>query len=116
MTNISMLFLSLIAGMAMRVTDRLPENTHVGLNAIIVHIALPALILSQVHGVNLTTDVRAVHRTSDRDISAADRAGRGTVVISKHGLNPVLVTLMVGIGITLSFLTLPMWWWALSAI
>jgi len=57
MTNISMLFLSLIAGMAMRVTGRLPENTHVGLNGIIIHIALPALILSQVHGVHLTTDL-----------------------------------------------------------
>jgi malate permease and related proteins len=55
MTNISMLFLCLIAGMAMRVTVRLPENAHVGLNGIIIHLALPALILSQVHGVHLTT-------------------------------------------------------------
>jgi predicted permease len=40
----------------------------------------------------------------------------GAIVAIQHGLNPQLVTLMVGIGILLSFLTLPAWWWVLSTV
>jgi malate permease and related proteins len=40
----------------------------------------------------------------------------GAIVAIQHGLNPPLITLMVGIGITLSFLTLPLWWYALQMI
>jgi hypothetical protein len=40
----------------------------------------------------------------------------GAVVAIQHGLNPPLITLMVGIGITLSFLTLPVWWYALQML
>lgn len=36
------------------------------------------------------------------------------IVAMDHDLDPALVTLMVGIGIPLSFLTLPAWWWLLS--
>ena len=32
------------------------------------------------------------------------------IVAIQHGLNPPLITLMVGIGIKLSFLTLPAWY------
>lgn len=38
----------------------------------------------------------------------------GAIVAIQHGLNPPLITLMVGVGITLSFLTLPAWWYALQ--
>jgi predicted permease len=34
----------------------------------------------------------------------------GAIVASQHGLDPPLVTLMVGIGTLLAFATLPMWW------
>ena len=40
----------------------------------------------------------------------------GAIVAMQYGLNPTLVTLMVGIGITLSFLTLPFWYLGLAAI
>jgi hypothetical protein len=40
----------------------------------------------------------------------------GAIVAIQHGLNPTLITLMVGIGITLSFLTLPVWWYLLQAV
>jgi malate permease and related proteins len=33
----------------------------------------------------------------------------GAIVAIQHGLNPPLVSLMVGVGITLSFITLPIW-------
>ena len=38
------------------------------------------------------------------------------IVAIQHGLNPTLITLMVGIGITLSFVTLPAWWYVLQTI
>jgi predicted permease len=38
------------------------------------------------------------------------------IVAMDHELDPALVTLMVGIGIPLSFATLPAWWWVLGAV
>jgi malate permease and related proteins len=38
----------------------------------------------------------------------------GAIVAIQHNLNPPLITLMVGIGIAASFLTLPMWWYVLQ--
>ena len=37
-----------------------------------------------------------------------------SIVAMDHELDPPLLTLMVGLGIPLSFLTLPAWWWVLS--
>jgi hypothetical protein len=39
-----------------------------------------------------------------------------SIIAIQHGLNPPLITLLVGIGITLSFLTLPMWWYVLQGV
>jgi predicted permease len=33
----------------------------------------------------------------------------GAIVATRHGLDPPLVTRMVGVGIVLSFVTLPLW-------
>ena len=38
----------------------------------------------------------------------------GAIVAIQYGLNPALVSLMVGMGITASFVTLPIWWYALQ--
>lgn len=38
------------------------------------------------------------------------------IIAVDHDLNPPLVTLMLGIGIPLSFLTLPVWWWLLQGV
>ncbi len=38
------------------------------------------------------------------------------IVAMDHDLDPALVTLMVGIGIPLSFVTLPAWWWLLQGL
>jgi len=38
------------------------------------------------------------------------------IIAVDHELNPPLVTLMLGIGIPLSFLTLPVWWWLLRGV
>ena len=38
------------------------------------------------------------------------------IIAVDHKLNPSLVTLMLGIGIPLSFITLPVWWWLLQGV
>ncbi|HEX5094178.1 MAG TPA: AEC family transporter [Burkholderiales bacterium] len=40
----------------------------------------------------------------------------GAIVAAQHRLDPDLTTLMVGIGIPASFLTVPLWWMALGAL
>ena len=57
MTNIAVLFVCLLAGMALRATNRVPKDAHAGLNGFIVHVALPALILGQIHGIRLSPDL-----------------------------------------------------------
>jgi predicted permease len=39
-----------------------------------------------------------------------------SIIAMDHELDPPLVTLMVGVGIPLSFLTLPAWWYLLSTL
>jgi hypothetical protein len=39
-----------------------------------------------------------------------------SIVAMDHELDPPRVTLMVGVGIPLSFLTLPVWWHVLQSI
>ena len=38
------------------------------------------------------------------------------IVATQYGLNPALVTLMVGVGTLLAFATLPLWWAVLATI
>jgi predicted permease len=57
MTNLIMLFVCLFAGLLLRRVGRLPDNAHATINGFIVHIALPALILGQIHGLRLTPDL-----------------------------------------------------------
>jgi hypothetical protein len=40
----------------------------------------------------------------------------GSIVAAEHDLDSDLAALMVGVGIPLSFLSLPIWWWLLSII
>ena len=39
-----------------------------------------------------------------------------SIVAIQHGLNPPLITLLVGLGITPSFLSLPIWWYVLQGV
>lgn len=57
MSNIVLLFVCLLTGMALRWFGRAPENGHASINAYIVHVALPALILSHLHGTELSSDL-----------------------------------------------------------
>ena len=53
MDNVIMLFACLAVGMALRRTNRLPDNAHTSINAFVIHVSLPALTLLQVHSVTL---------------------------------------------------------------
>jgi predicted permease len=57
MTNIAMLVVCLLIGMGLRAAGRVPDNAHAPLNAFIIHAALPALILGQIHGLRLTPEL-----------------------------------------------------------
>jgi predicted permease len=52
--NIIMLFLCLALGIVLRWLKRVPENTHVGLNAFILNVSLPCLTLVQLHSVEFS--------------------------------------------------------------
>jgi predicted permease len=53
----------------------------------------------------------SIVRSSDdvARVTLFEAAIGGAIVAIQHGLNPPLVSLMVGVGITLSFITLPLW-------
>jgi predicted permease len=53
MNNIIMMMLCLVIGMALRWSNRVPDNAHTSINAFIIHISLPALTLLQIHAVRL---------------------------------------------------------------
>jgi predicted permease len=54
MTNLVMLIVCLAAGMALRSARRVPDNAHLAMNGFIIHVALPALILCNIHGLRIT--------------------------------------------------------------
>jgi len=53
MNNIVLLFVCLLLGIALRVTQRFHDHAHLSLNSFIIHISLPALIILQIHSVSL---------------------------------------------------------------
>src|SRR5271166_4376823 len=53
MQNIALLLLCLTAGIVLRRLGRVPDNAHLALNGFIINLALPALILSQIHAIHL---------------------------------------------------------------
>lgn len=57
MANFLILMGCLLAGIALRRFVRVPENAHVTLNAIIIHVSLPAISLRVMHNFVFTTEV-----------------------------------------------------------
>ncbi len=57
MANIAILVACLLAGVALRAGRRAPDNAHIAINAFIIHVALPALILGQLHGLRLNAQL-----------------------------------------------------------
>jgi predicted permease len=67
------------------------------------------VLVKLLHATGQTTQVTIFEAAMAPQIGAA-------IVAIEHKLDPPLVTLMVGIGIPLSFLTLPMWWYVLQGL
>ncbi len=63
---------------------------------------------------SMTGDLQETARVTLLEAAMAPMIGGG-IVAMQHGLNPPLVSLMVGIGIPLSMLTVPMRWYAMQA-
>src|ERR1700694_5303243 len=57
MSNIILLFLCMLIGMALRRYGRVPDNAHLAINGFIINISLPALTLLQIHGVELHSEL-----------------------------------------------------------
>jgi malate permease and related proteins len=53
MSNIILLFLCMLIGIALRRYGRVPENAHVAINGFVINVSLPALTLLQIHGIKL---------------------------------------------------------------
>ena len=53
MANIALLIICFLIGTALRATRRAPAGTHLALFAIVINVALPALILRQIHAIQL---------------------------------------------------------------
>lgn len=73
----------------------------------------PALVLAVLAGI--LGQRGAVIQVSVFEAAMGPMIG-AAIVAMDHDLDPALVTLMVGIGIPLSFATLPAWWWLLQGI
>jgi malate permease and related proteins len=53
MSNIILLFLCMLIGIALRRYGRVPDDAHVAINGFIINVSLPALTLLQIHGIKL---------------------------------------------------------------
>src|ERR1700731_2696909 len=53
MSNIILLFLCMLIGIALRRYGRVPDNAYLAINGFIVNVSLPALTLLQIHGIKL---------------------------------------------------------------
>ena len=55
MSNFLMLAMCLAAGMLLRRSGRAPHDAHVAINAVIIHVSLPAVTLRYLHGFDFST-------------------------------------------------------------
>ena len=88
---------------------RAPLALGLAFKLIIGPLLLAGLYAGLLHATDNTTKITLFESAMGPQIGAS-------IVAIQHGLNPPLITLLVGVGITLSFLTLPIWWYALQGI
>jgi malate permease and related proteins len=100
-------------GYQLRLSDvrgRLPALTVGLLFKLVIGPLLITLVL-----VNLLQSSGPVTQVTIFEAAMGPQIG-AAIVAMEHELDPPLVTLMVGIGIPLSFVTLPLWWWFLQGV
>jgi malate permease and related proteins len=86
-----------------------PLAIGLGFKLLIGPLLLAGLYVGLLHATGSITRITLFESAMGPQIGAS-------IVAIQHGLNPPLITLLVGIGITLSFLTLPIWWYILQGI
>lgn len=59
MSNFIMLIVCLLAGVLLRRSGRLADNSHGTVNTIILHVSLPAVTLRYLHGFQFNADCTA---------------------------------------------------------
>ena len=57
MSNIVLLFLCMLIGIALRRYGRVPDNGHAAINGFVINVSLPALTLLQIHGIKLQSSL-----------------------------------------------------------
>lgn len=57
MSNIVLLFLCMLIGIALRRYGRVPDNAHTAINGFVINVSLPALTLLQIHGIKLQSSL-----------------------------------------------------------
>ena len=53
MSNFLMLVACLTAGLLLRRSGRVPNDAYIAINAVIIHVSLPAVTLRHLHGFNI---------------------------------------------------------------
>jgi predicted permease len=79
-----------------------PLALGLGFKLLIVPVVIAVIYLGILHDSDETSRVTVFESAMGPQIG-------GAIVAAQYGLNPPLVSLMVGVGIVLSFLTLPLW-------
>ncbi len=82
--------------------NKVPLLFGLGFKLLIVPGVIAFIYLSVLHESDVTSRVTIFKSAMGPQIG-------GAIVAVQHGLNPQLVSLMVGVGIVLSFATLPLW-------
>lgn len=86
-----------------------PLALGLGFKLLIGPLILAGLYVGMLHATGNVTKITLFESARGPQIGAS-------IVAIQHGLNPPPITLPVGVGITLSFLTLPTWRYALPSI
>ena len=132
MAHLVMLVACLLAGWALRASGRVGENAHQPINALILHLALPAVTLRTLHGFVFDREhllpalvvgalwladaaPTAASRVSVIEAAMPPMIGAG-IVAAQANLAPRLVSVMVGVGIPLGLVTACLWHWVHLAI
>ena len=93
--------------------DSLSENRHTLSIGLTFKLVLAPLIIAPFY-VGMLASLQETARVTLLEAAMAPMIGGG-IVAMQNKLNPPLVSLMIGIGIPLSMLTVPIWWYVMRA-
>ena len=92
--------------------DSFARNRHTLSLGLTFKLVLAPLILAPFY-LGLPASLHDTARITLLEAAMAPMIGGG-IVAMQHGLNPPLVSLMIGLGIPLSMVTVPLWWYLMQ--